>query len=311
MWWTVDGQLVVPNVRNDTENLYRVDMSPITVIRADRYDSCFAARPFLTYLREVTRSRTPICSNDNLGILDPSTSVERQFPPTPMIPAGVVLGWRSPTVVVLSDGGHQGVISTFDIKAGSHAKVLESKDAGGYLAVRDEVLEATAENQSSRSVLKARALRTGATRTITTIDRMGSEYRASVDGRLVAYSRFSGTRGDAVIGMDGTGDRLLLSGKRNDPLAWSPNGKWLLYLDWGGDNMRVLDMATSQSWPLSEALDRPGWDYQEASWAPDGSFIVVAGDAVWKDAVGKVFEGVTYDAIAKLRGAAGHAGARR
>lgn len=73
--------------------------------------------------------------------------------------------------------------------------------------------------------------------------------------------------------------------------AWSADGRFLLY---GAGGPRVADTTTGESWPLTAAP--LGGDWYGASWAPDGSFIVLdIGPAPRNEF--RQWQNVTYDVI--------------
>jgi hypothetical protein len=80
---------------------------------------------------------------------------------------------------------------------------------------------------------------------------------------------------------------------------WSPDGRRLLYF--GGDGLRVLDVASGQSWSIAGTADTDSVEWDDARWGPDGSFIVLYRDS-WRDEH-RVFDGVTYNAVVKAMGA--------
>ena len=101
-------------------------------------------------------------------------------------------------------------------------------------------------------------------------------------------------------------DAELQAGEGGVPVAWSPNGAYVIFNGRGG--LRVLDIKSGTAWPLVDpAVGRTlfgpdtSWDwFGDASWAPDGSFIA-AGIGV-RRRVRIAFEGVTYDAVSRLAG---------
>jgi len=83
------------------------------------------------------------------------------------------------------------------------------------------------------------------------------------------------------------------------PMAWSPDGKWLLY----GDNaagLMVLDVQTRESWLLQKEAQPGTWaGWGRADWSPDGRFIVVDRERpARKERLS--WSGVTADATARL-----------
>jgi Tol biopolymer transport system component len=55
------------------------------------------------------------------------------------------------------------------------------------------------------------------------------------------------------------------------PVAWSPDGRFLLY---GAARPRVINTTTGESWALLDAAPPVTW-LQEGSWSPDGTFVVL------------------------------------
>ena len=120
---------------------------------------------------------------------------------------------------------------------------------------------------------------------------------ASPDGRRLAYLLGYDTptgRFDAELGVVtvGTSERKVLlkttsprEAAINSPMAWSPDGRLLLYSRYA--QPRVFNVETLQNWPLVQDAHQPQpntdlanslqrWGPTgEASWSPDGSFIVL------------------------------------
>jgi Tol biopolymer transport system component len=154
-------------------------------------------------------------------------------------------------------------------------------------------------------VFRAISLATGAERVIKAGTFPGDTIGLSLvspDGRRIAYSVERGNGAELrAMNTDGSGDRVLLPMANGrlapEPVAWSHDGRFLLYdPDGGGSHARVLNVSTGESWALLEK-SWPTWS-KEGSWAPDGSSIVVTVSSErW---VSQLFQGITYEAVAKL-----------
>ena len=138
------------------------------------------------------------------------------------------------------------------------------------------------------------------------------EFIVSNDGRLMAYSQIDRSVPNGkpmpaqlrVRNVDGSNDRVVAtfadSKDRMFPLAWSPNGKYILFQD-PGLLPSVVNVETGTSWPLVTAPPSGVlFDFPAVSWSADGSFIVMEGTAAqfrWNR-----IEDITLDSVLKLMG---------
>jgi hypothetical protein len=139
------------------------------------------------------------------------------------------------------------------------------------------------------------------------------DFQSSPDGRHIVYSgglsarpaRGAGPRGQPggemrLMTIDGAPEKLLLTTPTGtpDPAAWSPDGKFLLY--YVDSTPRVMNVQALESWALLDSPNQPGLYYNEATWAPNGSFVVMPGDGTRQEPRPLAWEGVSYEALTRL-----------
>jgi tricorn protease len=105
--------------------------------------------------------------------------------------------------------------------------------------------------------------------------------RFSPDGKSLAFER-DGTE-LRVMDMDSQQDRLLAKGHfgrppfdTDGPLAWSPDSKWIAYMDTNGDqfqNVWVVPVAGGDARAVSFLPDA---DSGAIAWGPDGTYVLFA-----------------------------------
>ena len=163
-------------------------------------------------------------------------------------------------------------------------------------------VQSKAPTSTTRDVhtLRARSIADGTERVVATIDAPSTTLLgilASPDGKQIAYllrvdtpkGSFEGELG--VVSLANSDRRTLLkfsiptSPFIHSPKAWSPDGKFLLYSH--NAQPRVINVATLEHWRLVEDAHQPETNSAlarslqqwgpggEASWSPDGSFIVL------------------------------------
>ena len=236
------------------------------------------------------------------------------------------LDWRAPGELLFWDfataGGQKPSITVFNLKTGAQTPFAQVPGLyWTYVPARQEILHSNPGGGGARKgiVLKARSLADGTDRDVATIDYLIPMTSASHDGRHIAYSTtaemdIASPRCElALLGIDGTKGKVLVPNQRPcaGAAAWSPDDRFMLLNTTEGP--RVLNVETTQFWPLhpdtvydqrNQAQAR--WD--PTSWSPDGSFVLVTRSQSRTDRV--VWEGVTNDAVARLRNG-GRSPARR
>lgn len=296
MWWLTDGSLAVSHVVQTIGNLYRVDMDPTTGR---------ARGPMRLFLRDADY---PAVSPDSkevahttytggkLGVVSASGGVDH-ISITDAEP-GSVFGWRSPSVVFVTakPGG-----VTIDIKTRTQATLYSDNtwSTESYSPTRDEVLGY--KSSGSAGAIIAFSLASHTERTVVQGDGVINAFRMSSDGKSIAYGRRQSAQPDSigelhVATFDGRDDRIVASwpSQLPWPVAWSPDDKFILYGRWG--ELYVLDLKTAASTPLLADIDHPVFQDQ-ASWSPDGSFVILGAEANERNPIGKVFEGVGSTAL--------------
>ena len=315
-WWTPDG--LVLRVDSSQENIYRVDMDPSG--RAN-------GRPRrLTQDAPVNQKPRPsldgrqiaYTSRDGgtvgVALMDANGANERlvfRSPPA-LMPIGQNLGWRSASEVVLfpTGGTDQRPVSLVNVSTGTttpHGTVAgQGKD---YMSALDEIVH-WGMGDAKASVV-AMSVATGRERSSAKLPDDAVYFALTPDGQSVIFTteRDGGPgkvpQGDFRIrAFSGGEERVLMTFVDTDnawnatPLSVSPNGRFLVYQD-VKSALRIMDIETTKSWPL--LLDPPAgvkFDWSDAEWAPDGSYLLLEGSqrhTTWRQ-----FQGVTYDAVVKM-----------
>jgi Tol biopolymer transport system component len=319
-WWTRNGALVLRATYSGS-HVYRLDMdgksgrSTGSLQRLTR-DASDHESPVVSPNSQVIayawwRSETAT----GIGLVDARGGAGRVLLERPAAEP-LPIGWRSPEEILLYDGRstpHGLAALNVNSKTLLPLAPLEADRWDfAFVPQRQEVLYATGSGSAKGVVLKALSLPDGKERVVATIDYL-LNLRVSQDGRHIAYVRWAAGQQSPgeirLMTIDGEPESLLLSestaGRSSHVAAWSPDGRFLLYFD-PNDAPRVMNVATAESWPLVEGNDQPDWSsYDEATWSPDGSFIVLPGDGTWKDAQLRVWDGVTYEAVVRIMKARG------
>lgn len=317
--WTSSG--LVLGLRDSQKNLYRIDVDPRTrrptgaPIRLTQ-NSPVNDEPSISgdSQRIAYTSRVP----SGLAVMQANGAGERLVKevPSEMLTRMLIAGWQSADdVLVLAKLGagdprstpsSQGVlnVSTGDLRY--QATPLDA--AGGWSFLPASRMLVHSEAGSGKLVLQS--ISGGPGRTIPLPDDW-SDFTFSPDARWLAYStvdlpgdRSKPAPGDIRLRALDTGAERVLAkwantnDNENVPLAFSPEGRFLVYQD-PSDALKVMDVATTESWPL--LVDPPaGVDFvwPDVEWSPDGKFLIVTGNSfaqTWRR-----YDGVTYDAVTKL-----------
>ena len=173
-------------------------------------------------------------------------------------------------------------------------------------SAREEIIVATGPEKGPGPIeFRARSMATSTDRLLATIESPAApldHFVVSKDGTQIAYflsTYFSNVNPCApcelgVINLT-TGLRRQLPNPKAPtiPVAWSPDGRFLLY---GAPRPRVMNVESGESWTLMEPAQQPAWT-QSGSWAPDGSFLVLS--ATTQRGEWKLWKDVTVDGLAK------------
>jgi hypothetical protein len=180
-----------------------------------------------------------------------------------------------------------------------------------YVPARREILHYGPEGGQAKAgiTLKAWSVTEGRDRVVAQIDYLWGVGALTPDGRRLAYVTGRPVPGSnervyelALMSTDGKAEGGLVAAQplELNARAFSPDGRYLLYFH-EGTGLKVMNVATRESWPLFPNPEEQAWSERsgEASWAPDGTFIIVGrsepstrGRLAW--------EGVTAEAVAKL-----------
>jgi len=330
--WTSTGlvcQLVVSSSNVYRLNLDSTSAKPTAPLRRVTHDAEKNVGPAISPDgRRVAYMRRSNSALDSLAIMDVNGIDEHDTLSFRVDQGPNYIAWRSLTdLLLVRSKGPSLVPSTAIFNLISHVQTPMNPVAfdttrvagtGGEHPYSPVLVPATGEifywdahdPRGPASRIHARSIRTGAERVIE-MPATSEGFTVSPDGRLLAYSTVDRTR-SATVGdirvrpVDGGPERALIhfeNGANNDfhvPLAFSPNGKYLIYRD-TKPNLRVLDVQTTESWQL--VADPPtgvdfGWS--NVAWAPDGSFVLLTGwstSTEWRS-----YEGLTKDAVVRLMG---------
>ena len=324
--WT--GSHLVLQLNESETNLFRVDVDAAT------------ARPSggVTRLtQDTTLNDTPYISPDGQRIayvsrggqargfcvMDANGQRERLVHEVPAdrLSRMRLLGWRSSTELLIADtgnaplpnpggGGAPRTLMVLSLPGGEmKALGIPPLGTGGMWFVPGA---AAIVYTSGPGKQRYRSLETGTERDIP-MPEDWEDFLVSPNGQLIAYgfADWNVAAGKPMPGslrlrnLDGTNDRSLADfadskGGRVIPLAWSPNGQYVLYQD-PNSMPRIIKLDTKESWPLAKAAPTGfEFDYPFAHWSTDGSFVVIeASSSIVRR---ERLENVTYDAVVKLTG---------
>ncbi|OFW09235.1 MAG: hypothetical protein A3H96_05830 [Acidobacteria bacterium RIFCSPLOWO2_02_FULL_67_36] len=314
-WWTSDGVLTM-RYEYAGIDLYRVEVDPRTARAIDSPQR-------LT--QDADSNWTPSVSPDGshiayfyrngtrygLAVMDSDGRNER-----PLIEQNLVLPlkWRSADEILFKRAGAAGqpaTVAALNIHTGVLQDVAQfSGNYWWYVPARREVLHLYPNGGGPReaAALKAMSLADRSERVVAQIDYLVPRLAVSPDGHHFAYSTSRPIEGSnervwelGLMSLDGKAEGTLIPSMRTPiaPMAWSPDGKWLLY----GDNaagLMVLDVQTRESWLLQKEAQPGTWaGWGRADWSPDGRFIVVDRERpARKERLS--WSGVTADATARL-----------
>ena len=232
-------------------------------------------------------------------------TVSATFPPK--------VAWRSNDEVIVATpvagDGSVVSISTVDVRSGVATvripRLATNFFDGDYLVKTDEIVYPGNGNPpgfirngpGGWTELRATSIATGNTRTLFRVDEADgrlTHFRVSPDGQRVAYqvlkSPSPANSATLIVLTVQDGSKRVLATNRGNTfpiVAWSPDGRFL-FVSHNGDP-HVIDTAVAVgqdarlpglwSWPLA-APDQVGdWMVGTGSWAPNGSFVVLAQSA--------------------------------
>ena len=313
---------VLAQLTQSDAHVFRVQMDPATGRSAGE---------LLQLTQESTNNITPTLSNDGKqiaffsrrgGLTYPTvmnadgSGPERTLPPS-VLNTRTPMPWLSAKQVLIADAGKAAILrlefSLLDSATGVRTPTRLSPpsypgERGSWAvdSAREEVIVATGPEKGTGPIeFRARSIPTTTDRLLATIESPAAPldyFAVSKDGTQIAYflsTYFSNVDPCApcelgVINLT-TGLRRQLPNPKAPtiPVAWSPDGRFLLY---GAGRPRVMNVETGESWTLMAPAQQPAWT-QSGSWAPDGSFLVLS--ATTQRGEWKLWKDVTVDGLAK------------
>lgn len=316
--WTTAGLLV--GLKDALSNIYRIDIDPRT------------RRPAGAPIRLTQDSpvnRDPHISSDGqqiayvsltgLAVMQSNGTRERVIKEVPpdLLDTTRIAGWQSSDEALvwgpkLGTGNarlapkYPGVLN---VRTGDLRYQAAPLDADAWYVPPASRTSVHHPVGSDTAVLQT--ISGGAERTIS-LPHGWMHYTFSPDGRWLAYStanlpndRSKPVPGDIRLRSVDTGAEHVLvkwadsNNHKDPPLSFSPDGRLLAYQD-PSDGLRVMDVTTTESWPLlvdpPKGVDFTWW--REVQWSPDGSFVIVTGQSstqTWRR-----YDGITYDVVTKL-----------
>ena len=315
MAWTSSGRLI-GDLYTEEEDVYRINLDatghPVGAAGRLTQDSRWNDYPAVS----PGNDGVAYTYENGISVMTADGAAER-----PALQARTIgpLQWRSADEVIFrraSAGGDSPSLSVLNVKTGAVQPLIDLPRADHllwqYAPSRNEIFYVAFADAGPGSpplgttqVLHAKSIQSGADRAVAELqdlDLADYAFRVSPDGTQVAYARWAGT-GTArqlelhLMGIDGQGDHVLAP-HGGAPYDWSSDGRLLLY---GGETVRVADIRSGQSWPIGEATDSDTTEWDDARFAPNGTFIVLQRDA-WHDEYRR-FDGLTYDAVIKAMNA--------
>lgn len=315
--WAQDGRLVAM-LWYDDNDVYRINM--------DKNGRSTGTAGRLT--QDLRGNGAPVVGpesksvafqySDGIGVMTADGAGER-----PVLQAALAghLEWMSAEQVLFqrrTEPASKTVsLASLNINTGATQAVMELPLMGTrhwqFVPSRNEVFYVPTGAANAPSVLRARSVATGADREVATIQDLlplRFAFRVSPDGKQIAYGAWVGTGEDQrpemyVMSIDGRDKRVLPTGKEPTkgwrpsgyPYDWSPDSRFVLYDGFPGRVM-VMDVRSSESWPVPQAVDADSTEWSGAQWSPDGTFIVI--ERYGYHAQFRLIEGLTYDNVLKV-----------
>jgi Tol biopolymer transport system component len=247
------------------------------------------------------------------AVMDADGQNER---PLVELDAGYAFWWRGPGEILFTNfaGGQKPEVTVYDIKTLTRKPLAQvSSMQWSYVAARQSILHSSGSRAGA--VLRERSLADGTDRDVATLDFPMAPAIASPDGSHIAYSVT--VRSDvldpacevSLMTFGGRRERVLVPMRRpcSYPVAWSPDGRFLLLNTEMGPGPRILNVETTESWPVHPDAEsgaypaQPRWS--ASSWSPDGSFVLLT--RADRRIERLAWDGVTYDAVVKMMKSSG------
>lgn len=335
--WANDGTLLA-GFDFDTSNIYRVPMDATTgrsrgPLEQITHEAAENDWPQISLDGKQIVYRQPAYTTTTIGVMNLHGIAERPVRSATgqALEAFFSVFWRNSVEVIFDadttrTGANQNqwrapILSVLNVSTGSVLPLAHGDIGGDYFAwqyvqSRNELVYL---RRGSPSILRARSLTDGTDRVIVRVDNPPiRSFAVAPDGRQIAFQSGGELRlvtGDGVpvktLHVSGPGRSSGAKPFPADasspatpvptaaiPMTWSPNGKYLLFqIAW---RPRVMNVETMEHWPLMDDLNQPQIS-NGASWAPDGSYLLLSAWDTRHEP--HVWEGVTYEAVAKAIGA--------
>ena len=317
-WWNTTGLLTF-QVEHTRSNLYRMEMDlrtgrpldrPVRLTQDATDNLLPAVSPDSRRIAYFARNGT----KDGLAVMEADGTNERR-----LVEQSLILppSWRSSSEILYrrqrpGEVGATPVVS-LNLDTGHEQELAKPEGLYWYYnAERREILHLypSAGGARAGAGLKAWSLADGRDRLVAQIEFLAPVLQIRPDGRRLAYVEYRPVEGSAsrttevgILNLEDGSRELLIPAQQDTvaPAAWSPDGRFLVYLQ-TSTGFRVMDVRSRESWPL---CPDPG-DAEfcrrldaRASWAPNGTFIVV-GHREAARVERLAWEGVTAEAVAKL-----------
>jgi len=317
--WTSSGLLL--GLKDPLRNIYRIDVDlrtrrPVGAPIRLTQDSPVNEAPFIStdsqHIAYVSRVPSGLAVMQSNGA---RAHLVKEVPPD-VVALMQIAGWQSADDVLVLDAklGPGNLRSApkypavLNVETGDLRYRASPLDAGGWQFLPASRTWVHHPLDSDTVVLQP--MSGGPERTIA-LPHDVNRFVFSSDARWLAYStadvpddRSKPAPGDIRLrSVDTDTERVLAkwvetSKAGEEPLAFSPDGRFLVYRD-PSDTLFVMDVTTTESWPL--LVNPPkgvNFDWPDVQWSPDGSFLVVTASSFaqsWRR-----YDGITYDAVTKL-----------
>jgi Tol biopolymer transport system component len=331
-WWTDSG--LVAKLTHSETNVFRINVDaangrPSGTLQRLTQDNPTNNTPFVSPDGRRIAYVAQAGGRSGIAVIDATGARERFVVddiPIDLLRRVQVLGWRSAEDILLAEptarAGREPGFKTLNIRTG------ELKDFQPFPAdirrsettLMSQLWYAPAKQDYLYNPLDSGKPQWSRYRSPGGIDVAGLEDlvfgAVSPDGRLLVYAyetNLPGTKpgpnqpyltGLRLKPLNGGPERELTRDQVTTdagfvvPKCFSPDGKFVLYSD-HTNTLRIMNVATAESWLfLDEKQGDVSFEWTDADWSPDGSFIVLTGTTTRTE--WRAFDGLTYDAVTKI-----------